>query len=49
MMHAWERKIVRVGALLLIVGALLFVGVLALNGFNFDRFARAVSYKRTTY
>ncbi|MGN0184168.1 MAG: DUF4097 family beta strand repeat-containing protein [Aristaeellaceae bacterium] len=49
MMHAWEKKIMRLGAMLLAVGALLFAGVLALNGFNFNNFALAASYNRVTH
>ena len=47
-MHGWERKMMRIGALLLIIGAVLCVGVLAVNGFSFDGL-EGVSYEKVTY
>ena len=47
-MHGWERKMVRIGALLLIIGAVLCVGALAVNGFRFDSL-EGVSYEEMTY
>ena len=47
-MHGWERKMVRIGALLLIIGAVLCVGALAVNGFSFDGL-EGVSYEEVTY
>lgn len=47
-MHTWERKMMRVGALLLIIGAVLSVGALAVNGFRFDGL-EGVSYEVVTY
>ena len=47
-MHGWERKMMRIGALLLIIGAVLCVGALAVNGFSFDGL-EGVSYEEVTY
>ena len=47
-MHGWERKMVRIGALLLIIGAVLSVGALAVNGFSLDGL-EGVSYQEITY
>ena len=46
-MHGWERKMVRIGALLLIIGAVLCVGALAVNGFSLDGL-EGVSYQEVT-
>lgn len=48
MMHTWERRITRIGALLLLIGALLCVGAFAVNGFSFDGLEN-VSYEAVTY
>ena len=47
-MHGWERKMMRIGALLLIIGAVLCVGAFAVNGFSFDGLEN-VSYEGVTY
>ena len=47
-MHGWERKMMRIGALLLLIGAVLSVGAFAVNGFRFDGLEN-VSYEEVTY
>lgn len=47
-MHGWERKMMRLGLMLLVIGAVLSVGALAMNGFSFDGL-EGVSYKEVTY
>ena len=47
-MQTWERKMMRIGALLLIIGAVLCVGAFAVNGFSFDGLEN-VSYEGVTY
>ena len=48
-MHTWERRIVRIGALLLIIGAVLSVGAFAWNGFSFDGMLEGKAYRQETY
>lgn len=48
-MHTWERRIMRIGALLLIVGAVLSVGAFAWNGFSFDGLLEGEVYRQATY
>ena len=48
-MHTWERRIMRIGALLLIVGAALSVGAFAWNGFSFDGLLDGEAYRQATY
>ena len=47
-MHNWERKMMRLGLMLLVIGAVLSVGALAANGFSFDGLG-GTSYKEVTY
>lgn len=48
-MRRRERKVIRVGTLLFLVGALAFAGVMVRYGFNINRFAQEVSYNQVTY
>lgn len=48
-MHSWERRIMRIGALLLIIGAVLSVGAFAWNGFSFDGLLDGEVYRQETY
>ncbi len=48
-MRRRERKAIRMGAMLFLVGVLVFAGVMVRNGFNMNRFAREASYNRVTY
>ena len=47
-MHIWERRMMRLGLMLLIIGAVLSVGALAVNGFSFDGL-EGISYEVVTY
>ena len=48
-MHTWERRIVRIGALMLIIGAVLSVGAFAWNGFSFDGMLEGKAYRQASY
>ena len=47
-MHNWEKKMMRIGLMLFLIGAVLSVGALAVNGFSFDGL-EGVSYEEVTY
>ena len=47
-MHNWEKKMMRIGLMLLLIGAVLSVGALAVNGFSLDGL-EGVSYEVVTY
>ena len=47
-MHIWEKKMMRMGLMLLLIGAVLSVGALAVNGFSLDGL-EGVSYQEVTY
>ena len=47
-MHTWEKKMMRIGLMLLVIGAVLSVGALAVNGFSFNGLEGA-SYEAVTY
>ena len=47
-MHNWEKKLMRIGLMLFLIGAVLSVGALAVNGFSLDGL-EGVSYEVVTY
>lgn len=47
-MHNWEKRMMRMGLMLLLIGAMLSVGALAVNGFSFDGL-EGISYEVVTY
>ena len=47
-MHNWEKKMMRIGLMLFLIGAVLSVGALAVNGFSLDGL-EGVSYEVVTY
>ena len=46
-MHNWEKRMMRMGLMLLLIGAVLSVGALAVNGFSLDGL-EGVSYQEVT-
>ena len=48
-MHNWEKKMMRIGLMLFLIGAVLSVGAFAWNGFSFDGLLEGEVYRQATY